>query len=751
MTRTLVFALLSATVHAELPSAAIRPVPRTILAVYDGRLHKDPRDTRIHRLLEMPLNHLGLVVRYCDRNAGLPPVASLRDVRGIVTWFQTDSMERPEEFLTWAESAIDAGKRFVAVGGLSAGKDLRGRVTPTSAVNHFLAKLGLRTENWTPVTYDQRVVYKDPAVMDFERPLPAVLPPFDRMRPIDPRVRSHLIVRRGTDASTDSHLVVTGPHGGWVADGYTHFASYRQDQSQWYVNPFEFLRLAFATDDVPKLDTTTLSGRRIYYSHIDGDGWRNMTEVPAYRREKSSSAEVILREAIEPFGDLPVTVGPIAGDIDPAWFGTHESLDLARRILSVPWVEAGSHTYSHPLDWESLCQASQGPGATANGRTWLEGVLEWLDPAKWTTLNRVIERYSRPEAAEGKAALRRGHSQLRSYNLYPFDLNQEIAGSIDFLNLLLPRGKRVELLQWSGTTMVPEEVLQAVHRARVRNINGGDTRFDAEFDSYAWVAPLGRQAGALRQVYSSDSNENTYTNLWNERYFGFRYLPATLLHTETPIRVKPFNLYFHMYSGEKEASLRAVVENLRYARSQELSPIAASRYSAIVDGFHEAGIVELGPRRWRIDDRGGLDTVRFDHADGEAVDFAASRGVVGQRHFQGSLYVALDAAERAPVVALTAAGAVPPTVPPYLIESRWQISRLRAAAAGFEFEARGFGPGEMAWRVAPNAAYVVSVAGDGPRESLRVTATPPGVLEFTIRQSAIEPVSIRAVPAGRAQ
>ena len=50
MTRTLVFALLSATVHAELPSAAIRPVPRTILAVYDGRLHKDPRDTRIHRL-----------------------------------------------------------------------------------------------------------------------------------------------------------------------------------------------------------------------------------------------------------------------------------------------------------------------------------------------------------------------------------------------------------------------------------------------------------------------------------------------------------------------------------------------------------------------------------------------------------------------------------------------------------------------------------------------------------------------------
>jgi len=28
---------------------------------------------------------------------------------------------------------------------------------------------------------------------------------------------------------------------------------------------------------VPKPDTTTLAGRRIYYSHIDGDGWKELT------------------------------------------------------------------------------------------------------------------------------------------------------------------------------------------------------------------------------------------------------------------------------------------------------------------------------------------------------------------------------------------------------------------------------------------------------------------------------------------
>ncbi len=753
MIRALLFALLAVPTWAAEPTPAARPLPRTILAVYDGHIHKDPRDTRIHRLLEMPLNHLGLVVRYQDINGGLPDAGTLPDVRGVLTWFISGSMAHPEEYLAWAESVIDSGKRFVVIGDLGVGQDLQGHVTPAPVVNRFLAKLGLRTADWTPVTYDQRVVYKDPAMMDFERPLPLVLPPFDRMQPVDPGVRSHLIVRRGSDRSTDSHLVVTGPHGGWVADGYTHFASYQQDRFQWYLNPFEFLRLAFATDGLPKLDTTTLGGRRIYYSHIDGDGWRNVTEVPAYERGKTSSAEVVYREAIEPFSDLPVTVGPIVGDLDPEWFGTRESLEVARRILSLPWVEAGSHTYSHPLDWESLCQNSRAAGAAAGHRSWLDETLAWLDPAQWTTLNRAIERYSHPEAEEGgKAKLRRGHSQLRSYNLYPFELDQEISGSIAFLGRLLPRGKRVEILQWSGTTMVPEVVLQAACRARVRNINGGDTRFDPEFDSYVWVAPLSRQVGAFRQVYSSDSNENTYTNLWNECYFGYRYLRATLQHTESPIRVKPVNLYYHMYTGEKAPSLAALVENLRYARSQQLAPITASQYAAIVDGFHTATIVELAPGRWRIDGRDGLDTVRFDHADGEAVDFEASLGVAGQRHFQGSLYVALDAAERSPVVALARPGQPPAPGRPYLVESRWRISKLRVEGARFAFEARGFGAGEMEWRVAPHAAYTIRVAGGtGPVESIRAAATREGALSFTVGRSAMEPVSVQAEPEGAAR
>ncbi|PWU05654.1 MAG: hypothetical protein C5B51_13985, partial [Terriglobia bacterium] len=417
---------------------------------------------------------------------------------------------------------------------------------------------------------------------------------------------------------------------------------------------------------------------------------------------------------------------------------------VARRIFALPWVEAGSHTYSHPLDWETLAQTAA--KAETGSRA-----MEWLDPARWLVVARVAERWSRPQAEEAKPTLRRGHTHLRSYELYPFHLDQEVGGSIRFLAKLLPPGKRVEILQWSGTAMEGEAVLRAVHDAGVRNINGGDTRFDPEFASYAWVAPLGRQAGKFRQVYSSASNENTYTNLWNERYFGFRYVMQTLRNTDCPLRIKPFNLYYHMYSGEKEPSLQAIKENMAAARAQELAPISASRYAAIADGFYSARITQTGERRWRIEHRDGLNTVRFDHADSESVDFANSAGVVGQRRYQGSLYVALDSAETAPAIALVR-GRGPKGGWPYLIQSRWQVSKLRREPGSLAFEAQGFGLGEMEWQAVPGRRYEIQVSGrNGFWQKRYAMADRDGRLLFTAETAAMEPAEITLREAGLGQ
>ena len=683
-------------------------VPRTILAIYDSHNEPKIKESRIHHMAEMPLNHLGLTVEYHDVRSPLPSVDRLNHLRGVLSWMYFDgAMENPEAFLLWAEALIDRGKRFVVLGELGAQQDRQGRITPQDKINRLLSKLGLRDERSTAlVTYDSKIIQKTPSVVEFERSLDGVLPPYHQFSKIDPRFRSHLVLRRGDDPESDSHIVVEGPTGGYVARDYTHHVIEETDFWQWRINPFEFFRLAFDTDGLPKPDTTTLSGRRIYYSHIDGDGWRNLCQIPSYKRKYSSAAEVIFAEILEPYRDLPVTVAPIAADLDPRWYGSLKSLQLARRIFSLPHVEAGTHTYTHPLDW---------------------GFFRDYDSSKEGRYDESL-RQSEVE-----------YSQPRAYSLHPFDLKHDIQGSIDFITRLLPPGKRVEVVQWSGNCEPFAAALRAAKISGTRNINGGDTRFDEEFASYIWVSPVGLKVGPYWQVYASTSNENTYTGLWTERFFGFQHLNATLRNVEAPIRLKPFNIYYHMYSGERLPSLQAVKANLELARTRELTPVTASHFAGIANGFFNTRIRKVSENMWRIENRDHLQTIRFDNTD-LAVDFERSKGVIGQRRHRGSLYVALDAACRSPIVAL-ARSSLPGM--PYLVHSRWRIWDVVSRSATIGFSTQGFGAGSMQWKVYATGLFVVE-ASDGDNSLFRkeVMVQPDGLLEFQLDIPAIEPIFV---------
>ncbi len=721
--------------------AAETTVPRVILALYDGKANPVLKFTRLHEMAEMPLNHLGLVVRYHDITRGLPPEAALEGVRGVLTWFESDGiMEDPAAYLRWATAVVETGRRFVILGNLGFAVSRSGRPTAPAAIELFYRAFGLQSAGgWKQVTYDVAVHRSDPRMVEFERPLRGVLPPFEALRPVAPGAHSFLVLQWGNgSARKQAHLVFVTTRGGYAASGYEAIWDTENGIRQWRINPFEFLRLAFATDEVPKPDITTLSGRRLYYSHIDGDGWRSVTSVDKYTDRPTLAAEVVLREAIEPFPDLPITVAPIVGDIDREWFGTDESLRLAREILSLPQVEAGSHTYSHPFFW----------GFFADGDPEKENPFLHLYPKRRLEREGKRNRSRRDRKLEDVKI--RGYEIPRAYAVERFSLEREIAGSVAFIESLLPAGKKLEVLQWSGDTTPFEDAVAATRRIRIANLNGGDTVFDPKHPSYGWVSPVGISVGDERQIYVSSSNENLYTELWTERYFGFRYLRHTLRNTETPIRIKPFGIYYHMYSGEKAASLKALLENLALARNQSLAPVSASHYARIAEGFYTTRLVSLGRDRWRIENRGKLQTVRFDHAASRAIDFPRSRGVVGQRHFQGSLYVALDADDPAPVVALAVqpdGGSLPSARRPYLLDGRWQVRNLAINGVdGFAFDAQGFGRGDMRWKMPAPGGYTVVV--DGPQGEIRrfrADTDDDGVLSFEAVAKSIGPWLTRPV------
>jgi len=711
-------------------------VKRTVLAVYDGNHEKQPHLTRIHRFAEMPLNHLGYVLEYRDVNTPLPGAAEVEKYRGMVTWF-LEPLRRPEAVIEWLEMATGKGLQHVVLGDM-APPDPEGSFL---ALNGLYNRLGLQyTGNYVDVTYRAKASLIDHAMIGFERKMDKAIPDYPDIQALPNAGTIHLaITLPDRDGTLTSAVVATGKGGGFASNNFTIFYEPNTDRERWIINPFLFFKRALGGDPFPIPDVTTLSGRRIYFSHIDGDGWNNITELENYRQREMTSAEVVARELIEPFPDLPVSVALIAGDVDPALGGDPASAAIAKKLFALPQVEVASHTYTHPFNWDFF---------RVYDRKVEEAAINAFDrPAE--NVRERITRSLRGLADVGRPAEQNnryiaGSDDLpRTYLKEPFDLDKEVAGAVEVTSGLAPAGKRVMIYQWSGDTTPFPAAIAATRKAGVRNINGGDSRLDSEYPSVAYVPAISRPAGSERQIYAVNSNENTYTNDWTGPYHGYRMLAHTIANTENPRRLKGVNVYYHMYSGEKAAALSAVRYHLDRARSAPYAPIEASHYAAIADSYFGVVIVEEGPSRWRLENLGSLRTVRFDDASHFEPDLAESTGVIGSTQHAGSLYVALDAAAQRAVVALRPAGSAPSDLPS-LIESRWQLSNVVTRPCGVTYEARGYGAGEMVWKFPPNRKVrVVALNGSDALMGEPIASDSNGRLKFSIPGQGRATVAVR--------
>ena len=702
-------------------------VPRVVLGLHDAPQGASDSTTNLYALAEMPLNHLGLKLEYDNVRDGVPQLNGRKDVRGILVWL-TDGRKLPLRAL--AALAREAAAReipVVFIGNLPNGTDNEGRTITLDDQNALLAPIGVRSKgDFIPSTYNLKLAIKDKAMVEFERPLPSAPPATEAIAPFVSGAVSYLAYDRKGDEGERSHMVVLTPSGGYVAAGYTHFEDKSGEFLQWYLNPFRFFSQAFHAARTPIPDTTTISGRRIYYSHIDGDGWGSVSTADKYAGKGVYASEVVLHEVAAGYPDLPVTVAPIAADIDVAWTGTLRSQQIARAFFRLPNVEPATHTYTHPFEWGYFSKGYR--------------------PEKEMVF---AKRYTKLKVAQGIVAQSGGtapklalsYEVPRAYGDIPFSLGRENDGSVAYINSFCPPGKRVALVQWSGDTSPFEEAVAAATRAGLQNLNGRDTRFDGDTPSYASVSPIGKLSGRQMQISASHANENVYTDLWQGRFYGFRFLKTSLANTEVPMRVKPINLYYHMYSGEKQASLAALLDVLSYASTQEVAPITASRFAAIGQGFFTTRMEEMAPLTWQIEQRGALNTLRVDRAATLNVDFDNSPGVLGARRNNDVLYIALDPAERTPRLRLVS-GPAPNLRAPRLVESRWPIERLRGDLNSAEFVAQGYGAGKMTWKLPVHGSREEwDVLVDGKRVA-GVVVDASGLASFTVPGRAEAGVTI---------
>ncbi|MCH2548040.1 MAG: hypothetical protein MK052_10590 [Alphaproteobacteria bacterium] len=705
-------------------------IPRKLLAFYDSRYEKNLRTNTIHRFLGLPANRLGYTLDYHDINDPLPVLDS--STHGILIWFHHGPIPEREAFLQWLADSLRSGKRLIVLENLGIGRQDSLSEKSLADLKYIYERMGVRDNGvWYPLTYKSKIIHRDAELVDFERRLTPPLAPFGQLVATSAGT-SHMRLSVGIGAPGEyADVVMTGPQGGYAASGYVYHEQQVNDNtiSAWYLNPFTFLQRALNPPLYPVPDVTTHNGRRIFYSHIDGDGWNNRTHVENYKNQFSS--KVILEEILKPYSDFAFSVGLVAGDLADNCFGSELSREIARNALALPNVEVASHTYTHPLYWQFFKDyspekekdfASNFPkpaGLFSQDYTSLLSGKKKLHRHDGSNTPSIAELKESPMIDRSEEAQMRELLEMydvpRSFNCMPFDEENEIYGANKVIESLAPEGKKVTLMQWSGNTSPYERFLRKTREAGMFNINGGESRYDAEYPSYSTLYPIGIRMGDELQIYSTASNENTYTNLWSERFFGYRYLIETVRHTETPIRLAPFNVYFHSYSGERPGSLKALKEIMLYARKHELIPLVTSQYAAIANGFYSANIEPVGYNHWIIHDRGALQTFRIASPaltgkNRMSVDLQRSKGVLGSRIYQENMYIFLNPAIDKPELFLVHSPSDHIPAKLSLSSSRWNILSAKGQSeTSIDLMAQGYGRGEMQWRVPVNGLYRATI------------------------------------------
>jgi hypothetical protein len=375
----------------------------------------------------------------------------------------------------------------------------------------------------------------------------------------------------------------------WAQKGYDVFSHPLNLYSQWRINPFTLAKW-FWGNLVPLFpDTNSINGKRIFYSHIDGDGIINR----AKDKQRNLCGEVIDDEIISKY-PYPITVSFIGAEINELSLNPKRTKEMMKSLTSHEWVKWATHSYTHPLTWET----------------------------KPSTYDK-LEYLEKPNAYKGGAIVA---YPLKGYNQINYD--HEIIGSYNLIKDILETNKQKEkIIFWTGNCRPNAEALRVSSKASFIHINGGDSRFDKSFPSYSTLWPLYREIENLVQPYSSNSNENTYTNNWTGPFHGFKDVIETFINTESPVRIKPINVYFHFYSCEQRSSLKSLEKIFKWVKTQDIIPIYIGSYAEIIHSFESLKMERTAHDLYKIQN-GKLKQLRLESKD-LFVDIGKSKNVIG--------------------------------------------------------------------------------------------------------------------------
>jgi len=451
----------------------------------------------------------------------------------------------------------------------------------------FLEQLGIEVSDGEEGV-SKRVIVKDP-IMDFEI---KARPSEDTLYFTPPANSKPLFSYQDSNGEISTPAAIT-PWGGYaISDS---FMVEIDKENIWVINPFEYFKQALRLKPLVVPDPTTENGSRLAFSHVDGDGYISQAEF----NPQKLSGEIIYKEILKKY-KFPHSISIIGAEVMPNGLFPNLSkrcLDGIRKIYALDNVEAATHTFTHTFFWGKIDK---------NGD---------LKP----------EYRLKPKG-------------------YKYSLEYEIKGMIDFINdnLLDKKSKkRAKAVFWSGDCAPRTNALSLVYKNHILNINGGDTTISNAKPWLALVAPYGLARDEYYQIYTGQQNENVFTNDWLGPFWGFKRVVQTFKLTDKPRRLKPIDIYYHLYSGSKKASLNA----LRYVfdwvlKQPDIMPIFTSSYIPKVMDYYSASLANEGDE-WLICGMRDLKNLRLETKK-QHIEYKSSPTVLGEKIINNRTYIALS-------------------------------------------------------------------------------------------------------------
>jgi len=592
---------------------AVELVPRRVLLLHSCEQGDSPelQAQSAHLYGAMPLEYLGLVPEY--RYVGAPAITEPLAGRYAAVVLYPDDGKVPPDIRALLKRAKAEGVPVAVLG---------------YADFDVLADLGAQVGN-DPLTAPIKV-QRQPGTPNGE--VIPLISAQDTARLVAGPGSQVWLRAIGADGQAMDGAAIT-PWGGYALGAFGLFNLPGNTGTRWSIEPVEFFRAALRVGNDPMPDITTRTGRRAFFVHFDGDGWPNACDQPG----SPLACEVLVSEFLEKY-QVPTLASVIIGEISHDGLYpklADQSQKWAKRMYALPWIEVGSHTWSHPFDW--------------------------------TMARKEHARFPAPK----------GYEKIGNYlplPNYTFSTKSNVIDAAEYItDKLCPPGKKCNMILWPGDCNPPDEAVAMAYEYGLGNINGGGAPISKTRPTLSDIWPMGIPKGKLFQVYAAQSNEEVFTHNWTGSYFGFERVIESYQMTDLPRRFKPIDLYYHPYIVTKAAGAKSLHTVYQWALKQPLHAIYSHQYFRSVNDWRQATVARRLAGGWRL--RSGAELRQWAQpVSAAAPQLAQCQNVAGWNEHAQLRYLHATAGQ----VMLQTASAGP--AEPRLVEANADVTRWAVQA-----------------------------------------------------------------------